>query len=98
MTPTNAERGPRQGPATAQIAAPHEDDQHRERTAAVRVAGTFYAPAGRRRFGVLIVTRCPFCPGVHLHRGNGGVRRAGCGRGDYIVEARSVLNAGRGAA
>ncbi len=56
-----------------------------------------YPPAGRRRHWRLIVTSCPFCgPGsAHAHRGGpgGGLRRAECGRGDYLLRARPAFGA-----
>lgn len=47
------------------------------------------APCGGRLRWAWIVARCPFCSGSHLHRGgrDGGIRRAGCGRGEYRVTA-----------
>jgi hypothetical protein len=63
---------------------PQDRDQS---SAAVRVPARFYGPSARRSLGVLLVTSCPYCPsgGPHLHRGGGGLRRAGCGRGEYVV-------------
>lgn len=53
---------------------------------AVCVTAIVYPPSGRRQLPLLIVNRCPWCgPGTHVHRGQGGVRRAGCGRGDYVI-------------
>jgi len=50
------------------------------------VAATAYPPDCRRRRWVLLAA-CPFCSGVHLHLGaqHGGVRRAACGRGRYLI-------------
>ncbi len=47
------------------------------------------APSGARKLWLWIVGRCDFCGGAHAHRGGpkGGVRRAGCGRGEYEVTA-----------
>lgn len=61
-------------------------EQH-QHSRAPRVVGRFYGPAARRSLGVLVVTACPFCPsgGPHVHRGSGGLRRAGCGGGEYVV-------------
>jgi hypothetical protein len=51
-----------------------------------------YAPCGRRSSWLLLVEECPFCStgsikSVHVHRGahHGGLRRSGCGRGEYLV-------------
>lgn len=51
--------------------------------------GVGLAPCARRRLWLWVVPRCPFCHGSHLHRGGsaGGLRRAGCGRGEYRVTA-----------
>jgi hypothetical protein len=60
----------------------------RERAPIARAVGL--APAAGRVLWAWIVTHCPFgCGGAHLHRGGvaGGVRRAGCGRGEYQVTA-----------
>ena len=49
-------------------------------------AATAYAPSGPRGRWVLVVTDCPYCgrgPHVHLGADPSGVRRAGCGRGQY---------------
>lgn len=47
-----------------------------------------YPPAGRRFTTLLLVLHCPFCRCAHAHRGAefGGLRRAGCGRGEYLVK------------
>ena len=52
------------------------------------VPGVFYPPSGRRRLALVVVPRCFFCTGSHAHRGgaDGAVRRAGCGRGAYVVK------------
>jgi hypothetical protein len=52
-------------------------------------AAVAYAPAGSRQHWALVVPACPYCHGAHLHRGAayGGIRRAGCGRGEYLVRA-----------
>lgn len=45
-------------------------------------------PSGNRELGVFVVSPCPLCMfGVHLHRGGpaSGMRRAGCGLGQYRV-------------
>jgi hypothetical protein len=47
-------------------------------------------PSGARAFWAWIVANCPYgCGGSHLHRGGpqGGLRRAGCGLGQYQVTA-----------
>lgn len=46
------------------------------------------APPSYRAQHTTHVVPCPFCPGGrHVHRGaaDGGVRRAGCGRGRYEI-------------
>lgn len=61
----------------------------RSRAGAVVVASAASYPAsGRRRFALLLVLSCPFCRYAHAHRGAeyGGLRRAGCGRGEYLVK------------
>jgi hypothetical protein len=45
------------------------------------VLATYYPPAGRRTTPLYVV-RCPYCRGYHAHR-QGGLRRAGCGKGWY---------------
>ena len=37
---------------------------------------------------LLLVLHCPYCRHVHAHRGAefGGLRRAGCDSGDYLVK------------
>jgi hypothetical protein len=53
-----------------------------------------YPPAGQRRHWLLVVDNCPFdCGGSHAHRGGGpegGIKRAGCGGGAYVVLVRSA--------
>lgn len=54
--------------------------------------GPSYPPAGRRRLWVIVVNRCPFCRGHHLHRGTEegpphGAHSAGC-RGRYFLVPR----------
>lgn len=63
------------------------------------VWGVGYPPAGRRRFWIVVLC-CPECRGYHSHRTGprGGVRRAGCGRGEYRVRVRRPLSATRWAA
>jgi hypothetical protein len=55
-----------------------------------------HKPSARRRYWLLIVRQCPYCAaGQHAHRGGegGGLRRAGCGRGEYFLKIRPVLGA-----
>jgi hypothetical protein len=57
---------------------------------AVPVArGIGLAPSGARKLWLWIVGSCVFCAGAHAHRGGPkcGVRRAGCGNGEYEVMA-----------
>lgn len=57
------------------------------------VWATGYPPAGQRRHWLLVTDNCPYCiSGSHAHRGgpDGGIRRAGCGGGAYVVLVRSV--------
>ena len=85
MRPPDMRNGPPpQGPA-AHITAPTKA-QHPDGSAIPRVTARAYAPCGRRRLGVLVAT-CPYCGGAHVHRGTGGIRGAGCGRGHYYVVA-----------
>lgn len=51
-----------------------------------------YAPAGRRTTALLLVRNCPYCRHAHAHRGvaSGGLRRAGCGRGHYLLQLAAV--------
>jgi hypothetical protein len=88
MGPPNAERRPPTRDAASRKIIPTKDHPHHDGTALPRVPARFYGPNGRRGLGLLLVTRCPFgCGGVHVHRGVGGVRRAGCGAGEYVVVA-----------
>lgn len=59
------------------------------------VAARAYPPSGRRGSVLLIVVTCPCCHGTHLHRAPTAalcVRRAGCGRGTYIVAPITLDN------
>lgn len=70
-------------------------------TALLRVPARLLPASARRTLPALVVDPCPFCPtgGPHLHRGHGGLRRAGCGRGEYVIVAVPALERGkRGAA
>jgi hypothetical protein len=53
-----------------------------------------YPPSGRRTLPLDIVPDCCHCvEGGHVHRGGKGkVRRAGCGRGKYVIWPRVVLS------
>lgn len=82
------------------ISAPHELTDRSESTSRNRqvptVAAEAYPPAGRRSQWLLLIKSCPFCGGyAHAHRGGpaGGLRDAGCGRGEYLLQpihARAV--------
>lgn len=91
MSPPTRGGGPGHHPEAAATSettpATIKPDDRDQGSAAVRVPARFYGPSARRSLGVLLVNACPFCPsgGPHLHRGAGGPRRAGCGRGEYIV-------------
>lgn len=86
-------------PATAKIRTAAKQPDSGQPSAIPRVRGRLLVPSGRRGLPALIV-QCPLpgCGGVHLHRGGGGVRRAGCGRGDYLVIAVQGVSQGRAAA
>lgn len=98
--PQTRNGGPPAGPAAAthQIHTATKQEIHAQDATAVRVAATFLPPAGRRTLGVLIVRRCAFCAAGHIHRGAGGLRRAGCDRGEYVVVPHVAVNSRRGAA
>ncbi len=65
----------------------HGDPSADDRQLLVATA-VLLAPSGRRQLAVLVVARCPHgCGGVHLHRGQPGIRQAGCGKGEYKVIA-----------
>jgi hypothetical protein len=52
------------------------------------VFATRYPPSGRRTQVLLVVRNCAYCtPGDHAHRGQPGIRDAGCGAGQYRVVA-----------
>jgi hypothetical protein len=91
MSPGTTNGGPPAGPAIVEkinaVTTQHDHGQHRTRRYVVASA-TSYPPAGRRSLVLLLVLHCPFCQYVHAHRGAeyGGVRRAGCGRGEYLVK------------
>ncbi|MFI6513575.1 hypothetical protein ACIBCT_38730 [Streptosporangium sp. NPDC050855] len=58
----------------------------------IAVTAVAYAPAGRRTCWLSVVEVCPYCRGSHVHRGDteqpaADLRTAGCGRGDYYLEA-----------
>jgi hypothetical protein len=90
MTLTNAS-GPgvaHPEPATTIRATGQQHDPDDRATRRVPVASAAsYAPAGRRRMVLLLVLHCPFCRCAHAHRGAeyGGLRRAGCGGGEYLI-------------
>lgn len=94
--PERAEaRAPHPGLTTPTSRHQQRDQGHDSR--AVRVWAAYWPPSGRRGLGVLLVESCPWCPGggAHMHRGSGGPRRAGCGRGIYIVVPHPSLIRGR---
>jgi len=90
MTPRNADGGPPAGPAVEKISTTTQQHDHREHgTRRVPIASaTSYPPAGRRSLVLLLVLRCPSCRCAHAQRGaaHGGIRRAGCGGGEYLVK------------
>lgn len=100
MRTRNAKAGPRQGrPAETVVGTTSEMDRSRRRRPRqpIVVTAVAYPPAGRRSMWLLLVLSCPFCAerGVHAHRGAryGGLRRAGCRRGEYLVTPISVRGA-----
>lgn len=100
--PQTRDGGPPAGPAVTNAittATSRADDPVQSDTA-VRVPAVFYVPSGRRMLAVLVVLTCPFCTpgGPHVHRGNGGLRRAGCGGGQYVLVPRAALGQRRRAA
>ena len=53
-----------------------------------------YPPGGKRHRWLLIVQTCPTCRATHHHFSpgpHGGIRRAGCGRGSYLLKSRPAL-------
>ena len=52
-------------------------------------AATGLPPCGRRLLWLWLVLNCRYCGGCHAHRGGpkGGLRRAGCNRGWYVLSA-----------
>lgn len=90
------------GPTTANVpTTPQQAGPADGRTSPRLIANaTAYAPVGRRQQHVLLVRSCPLCAGAHLHRGaqHGGRRRAGCGRGEYLVRTTAARGLPRRAA
>lgn len=87
MSPGNAEAGPRQGrPAESLVATALKPKSTASgKTAATVAVGEFHLPAGRRHIGVVIVSRCPGCAHLHIHRAiaattaDGSTRTGSCG-------------------
>lgn len=89
------------GTAAAKISATLTQlDQTHVQATAPTVWAVAYPPAGHRRHWLFIVAPCFACGGAHAHRGgqDGGLRRAGCGRGSYVVQPRVSVQAQRSAA
>jgi hypothetical protein len=89
----------RNGDPPDRVPAPRDSSRHHaagqphgnapEPVREVIAPGVGLKPSGVRLFWAWVVARCPYCGGSHLHRGGpkGGLRRAGCGRGSYVVTA-----------
>lgn len=98
MRPQTWERGPANNEAPPEKIS-HRHGADRDQPTAtdrqpVNVPALAFHPAGRRRGWLWLVEHCPYCGGyAHAHRGGpvGGVRRAGCDRGDY-----RLVRTGRG--
>lgn len=91
------QRDPGRGPGAAANTIIHHTDQRADTTATDRrypiVTASAYPPAGRRRLWLLLVSHCVLCQCAHAHRSSvpcGGLRAAGCGRGDYLVVVREA--------
>jgi hypothetical protein len=72
-------------PTKTQHPHPNRADRRRHPVIARSVA---YRPGAGRRYWLHLVIACPFeCGVVHHHRGAaaGGLRRAHCGRGTYLL-------------
>lgn len=87
---------PRATTATSVHTSTQADPDHG--TAALHVRSTAaqaYPPAGRRSLWLLLVKSCPFCGYAHAHRGGptGGLREAGCGRGEYAIRPVVAVSA-----
>lgn len=67
----------------------HQDSIPADRQDAPVARAVGLVPSGGRTLWAWVVGRCPFCAGSHMHRGGsrGGLRRAGCGKGEYRVTA-----------
>ncbi|MDN5855948.1 MAG: hypothetical protein L0K86_24535, partial [Actinomycetia bacterium] len=77
MSPGQWRGGPGHHPAAAatpQMITARQSADHGHHGTAERAQAMYVAPAGRRHLGALLVVRCPYCGGGHLHRGVGGVR------------------------
>jgi hypothetical protein len=62
----------------------------RKRNPKARQSAVGLAPSGARKLWLWIVGRCVYCGGAPAHRGGAkcGVRRAGCGKGEYEIAGR----------
>lgn len=95
MSPRNGKSRPSDKAATPITTHSHPENSRRS-----SVWGVGYPPSGHRRYW-LVAVLCPNCRGWHSHRTgpNGGLRRAGCGRGAYLIKVRRPLaSVGRRAA
>lgn len=97
--PRNGEGGAPTRRPSRKISAPHELTDRSESTSrnsqVPTVAAEAYPPAGRRSQWLLLMKSCVYCGYAHAHRGSpaGGLREAGCGRGEYLLQpihARAV--------
>lgn len=95
MTSEHRNGAPGQGPVSQNISRRHHA-ANRDQDTALYVWSVAYPPSGRRRGWLCVVRTCPFCTaGNHAHRGGpqGGLKRAGCGRGSYYVKTHISLGA-----
>lgn len=87
MSSRNAEGGPRQARPAEQLVATalKPKSTAKGKTCALVAVGQFHPPAGRRHLGVVIVSRCPGCGHLHIHRAqavataDGSSRTGSCG-------------------
>ena len=98
MSPPTYERGPaaREAPLSNLMTAADQGTDHGHDSApaqhVISVSALAFRPSGRRRGWLWLVRRCPYCSvdgaaSAHAHRGGpvGGLRTAGCGRGEYVL-------------
>lgn len=83
--PKTTKAGPAQSGPVEKITTATKPQDLRQSDTAPRVGATFLPPNARRTLGALIVRGCVYCGAGHLHRGGGGLRQAGCGKGSYVI-------------